>query len=403
MNHPSLSRLLPSLPLLALGASLLLPGCSAEVVEALESDDGGTAHSGSSTQAESTVTTTATVTGTGGSTPTSGGSASSGSTATTTSLADAAAPPGPSSPVDLTQPNGEAVWLTVVGDTLYFAPFAAGIQSMPSSGGTPRTIIPVTASGGDYATNDVASDASYLYWAECDGGGTTPSSIYRAPLAGGAAELVASTTGWVGGLVVESGTVYWSAQDLGEIQDAPSAGGAAVTVAGGLKQPAGLGVHDGVVYFTDVDGDLSSVATSGGAVKTLVTGPGLPADTEAADFSQKLVVDDQNVYFSQDFTSPVLAQVSLATGKETVLVPGVAAYGLAVDSTNVYWVESSGDTVSAVPIGGGTVTTLASAQYDTVGPALDANSVYWGSGVTGGDCGLCPPAMGVNGIWKVAK
>jgi hypothetical protein len=56
-------------------------------------------------------------------------------------------------------------------------------------------------------------------------------------------------------------------------------------------------------------------------------------------------------------------------------------YGIAVDSTNVYWLNSGDGTVMKVPIGGGTPETLSSGQQNpaTAGSAIavDGTSVYW--------------------------
>ena len=61
--------------------------------------------------------------------------------------------------------------------------------------------------------------------------------------------------------------------------------------------------------------------------------------------------------------------------------------GVAVDSTNVYWVNagdftgSLGGTVMKMPLGGGIPTTLASGQAKPLKVAVDSTSVYWTNAV----------------------
>jgi hypothetical protein len=74
------------------------------------------------------------------------------------------------------------------------------------------------------------------------------------------------------------------------------------------------------------------------------------------------------------------------------LLSGAPAIGVevepAMDSTNVYWIEPGSGSAKRVPLGGGTVVTLASGLNSPWGIAVDSTNVYWteyaGGTVNGG-------------------
>jgi len=306
----------------------------------------------------------------------------------------------------LTDPNGYVIWIGLAGSTLYFSLWDRAIESLPSAGnGAPFVIAKADATGtpvstGMYVFNGFAFDSTYLYWSESVG--LAPSTIKRAPLGGGATQVpVTSPDGWIGGLAVDSGNLYWIDQDDGQILSMPVAGGATTTIATGLTTPGGLAIREGSIYLTDPDGDLMTVPVGGGAVTTLVHGPGLPPHEEVEGFPPALAVDDSNVYFSQSYAAnPIVAQVPRVGGAMTVLAHDSAG-GIAVDAKYVYWSDDS--SVSRVPIGGGPICVIASNQSQIVGPALDESSVYWATSVPMGQCVGCPPPTGTNAIMKATK
>jgi hypothetical protein len=54
--------------------------------------------------------------------------------------------------------------------------------------------------------------------------------------------------------------------------------------------------------------------------------------------------------------------------------------GLAVDATHVYWTDEFSDSVREVPLGGGAVGTLATAQLNLGGLVVDSTNAYWAIG-----------------------
>src|SRR3990167_2261424 len=96
----------------------------------------------------------------------------------------------------------------------------------------------------------------------------------------------------------------------------------------------------------------------------------------------KITVDSTSVYWTES-SGGAVKKVSKNGGAVTTLASGLNwPLDIAIDSTNVYWTEGYGrgtgnGTVKKVSINGGAVTTLASGLTEPLGIAVDSTSVYW--------------------------
>lgn len=173
-----------------------------------------------------------------------------------------------------------------------------------------------------------------------------------------------------------------------------------VTLASG-GTGVGLALDNDAVYWTNWDGNIQKIAKTGGEPTTLVSG----------QFNAwAIAVDSENIYWvnsSKDDTMIggcehcMIMQAPIGGGQPIVLASeqSLASSGhIAVDATSVYWTAMVSldnplrGNVVKVPIGGGELVTLASDQAGITGIALDAASVYW---TTSGSQ--------VHAVMKVAK
>ena len=349
------------------------------------------------------------VVGCGGAT-TAGGLGGGGSPDAATSGDDGGVT-GPAAPAGVvTTLDDQPVALALIGKNVYVALFIDGIVSVPTTGGSVTPLVSSVGGSaplGVYFQNPFVFDRTNLYFSESSGGYTS-GPVAIAPVGGGTPTVLASSLGFTAGIATDSNNVYWVDQDQNTINRIPVGGGSITVLASGLKTPGGLALQSGALYLTDAAGDLLSVPASGGSVTTLLTGPGLPPNTEVADYSPPIATDENNVYFSvcpfDGTTSPTLYRVPLGNGGPPVALASSCATGIAVDQDDVYWAATGA--IDAVPIAGGPTRVVAtSTQLISGGPVVDDENVYWGITPQEGSCGLCPPPPTgqVNAVMRAPK
>jgi sugar lactone lactonase YvrE len=106
-----------------------------------------------------------------------------------------------------------------------------------------------------------------------------------------------------------------------------------------------------------------------------------------------LAVDSSGIYFTTIYK---LLKLQFDGGTPAVLAENQYPNGIALDTVNVYLANENGN-VTKVPLGGGTVTVLATGQGAPIGIATDGANVYWASCKTNGVVTKAPISGGPVG------
>jgi len=290
----------------------------------------------------------------------------SGGTADARDAADA--PPactGPKCPVVLATDDDPSCCLAVDGTYVYWVSFSGSawsIMRVAGAGGTPEYF-----EGSEFIVGDLAIQGDALYWTATDG-------VFRRDLAAarGSATKIASGSSNSSPIATDSNFAYWAGVGGTPVRKVPLAGGTSTDVATGVRAMAIA--SDGTnVYWSDretQDGAFVMAPVAGGTPTVLATDLTNPGD---------VAVDGTSVYFADSSTlfGTKIWKVPLGGGPPVMvaLAPDFGIYEIAVDATNVYWAAYR--TIAKAPIGGGTITTIATAQAGALYVAVDATNVYW--------------------------
>ena len=194
--------------------------------------------------------------------------------------------------------------------------------------------------------------------------------------------IVASHQANAYAIAADDANVYWTTTGAASsVVQAPIAGGGATVLWQSANDyPAALALVSGEVYWTNE-------IQAGGVSRVPIGGGGAIPVTPAVDYPYALTASGGTLFFT---TAPYTSQygdvLSVPVGGGTVTtVAGQQSMGqassIAVGGNRVYWNTYSD--VMAAPLGGGTPTTFAAQQYP-VAVAADANNVYWASQLGGG-------------------
>ena len=186
-------------------------------------------------------------------------------------------------------------------------------------------------------------------------------TIQRVPLDGSPAETIATTPAVVDALVADATHVYWAERGQDRVRRAPLAGGAAELVLAGVDVRS-LAVGDGIFLLDAAERAIVRVDPAGGSSQLVVDGV-RPLDSP-------LLVDDRSVYWFDE--REIHAALIDGGGERTVLSEQPGILTAALDGDRLLF---TGDGLWQVDTGGGAEREKLTFYGDCC-IALDADYLY---------------------------
>lgn len=282
--------------------------------------------------------------------------------------------------------HGSAV--AVDADHVYW-PAYEGMTRFDKASGESVVVAPL--SGGVLS---IALDSGRLYWTEDSVRGEEWTQILQygslrtVDAAGGESTLLADGFLAPDSIVVDTESVFWIDHGSYPFEIAPDGavfavskgGGEPAVLAEGQWAPMAARVDDSGVYVTTSappeppdtgSGRITKWSKDGADMKVLVTG-GLPGS---------LALDGADLYWSGHAYGGTLNVVPVNGGTSVSLTGEPTtewdAVEIAVDSEDIYWLDADSGVVRAMPKSGGDIRVIASGQDQPFGLAVDDTCVYW--------------------------
>jgi hypothetical protein len=293
-------------------------------------------------------------------------------------------------------PRSAAILLSADGGQTFVATFTI------TQAGTPPP--PGTLATGLSSPRSIAVDDNYVFWSE-------PSVLKRVSKTGAGETAVATSSLYGFGQMVLDGNYLYYLDSGTKVQKLLKSGGTPTTLATGSSFYDAITVQNNVVFWGVPSGLIYSVPTAGGSVTTVATGS---QDIASIRVTNNTVVWSQTTYPAVVFAQPIGgSRITLSSGVN--VEPGLAiqdgfayftgsesiyrvpigggirqtlasnlndAYDLALDATNIYWVEAgnplgTNGSVRQMPLSGGPIITLATNLAQPVAITVDSTNVYW--------------------------
>ena len=313
-------------------------------------------------------------------------------TPSSTATSDTTAPTSPSVSIDsgASSTTSTSVALTLsatdnVGVTAYYASETSTTPSASAAGWTSVTSTTSYSASVSFTLSSGSGTKTVYVWFKDAAGnisasssdsitlGSVPSVPTGVSASAGNQQV---TISWTASSGATSYNIYWS-----------TTSGVTKTTGTQIANATSPYTHTGRTNGTTYYYVVTAVNSYGeGSESSEVSGtPVAPTPTILASGLSnpfKITVDSTSVYWTES-SGGAVKKVSKNGGAVTTLASGLNwPLDIAIDSTNVYWTEGYGrgtgnGTVKKVSINGGAVTTLASGLTEPLGIAVDSTSVYW--------------------------
>jgi hypothetical protein len=244
----------------------------------------------------------------------------------------------------------------------------------------PPTSTPVTLASGQNTPQGIAVNDSVVAWGNY-ASGHGDGSVVVVGLDGGSPITIASS-GEPGAIALDSTSVYWQdwANDL--VMKAPLDGGAPTTLATAAGPVAVSGSN--IYWIQDVS--LVGMPTAGGVTTTLAS------VTSSAPVLAMFANGSRVCWIGDDVQDVPIGGGTITTVAQDVYWGRNLVTDLAVDATSAYWlyVGNAGTAVMKAPLTGGTEVTMATRMPSNqpASIAVDARNAYWT------ESGIGPSASG---------
>jgi hypothetical protein len=179
------------------------------------------------------------------------------------------------------------------------------------------------------------------------------------------------------GLAVDSTNVYWTAAGTeNRVYSAPLGGGTPQQLATGQGDPREIVLDNGVLYWGNFG--IGSGNTASVAHYSLPGGPAAQLVQNRPRGVWGVAVDSTHVYWANQTAGTISRDtIGTSTGAVELASLNQTPWDLVVDNTHVYWTNYDGSSVRRVPKGGGSQDTLASSLGRPLGLAKDGNTLFW--------------------------
>lgn len=201
----------------------------------------------------------------------------------------------------------------------------SSIKRVPISGGAAVSLAPTVS------FQCLAQDETYLYWTDQGPPGDSgrPGAqgvVGRVPKAGGTVTTFPAAYAW--GIVVDDTSIYWFGDGLFKVSKT-GAGSQPLPTTGVDQGCRSLAIAGSSIYIIDQEGDLVALPTDGSAMPTLL----VPATNNL----QGVVADSSHVFWmGSTTTAQILGEIAVDGGAMTMRTPpfaGVNDFTVASDGT----------------------------------------------------------------------